>query len=365
MAEATARAREFYALRFVTNFVAFAAPSYQSKYQGEVEEWRRISAKNEDIKASYEKFNIPLPEDRPVGYMAALREFLDLHGKEFFYATQSSSGRSGVGASVPEYKILDTYGDLASNLAGDGTDDWVAMITSPYADEFSYPVYAWQMNRMYDNSTTVMRGGNPEDIIVKSRIARGWIRYRDGMNGLEAIAEERGVSDVSQDPQLAEMKKILIADIASENPEWEIQKGKFDQMDWKVMLGKVEMILNNDQFMKDHGSEPLWIDVKDWYDRRNEIGQLIIQRKKELGDSGSLNINSSSNADIKVAWEAYIADKKRTNLAFADFYNRFLDYDTLLPGDPRDRIVLQSDYLDPMQFQADAALSGMSGGMTP
>ena len=42
--EATSRARELFALRFVASFASFAAPSFRSKYQGEVEEWRRINA---------------------------------------------------------------------------------------------------------------------------------------------------------------------------------------------------------------------------------------------------------------------------------------------------------------------------------
>ena len=54
-------------------------------------------------------------------------------------------------------------------------------------------------------------------------------------------------------------------------------------------------------------------------------------------------------------WDEWVLQKKRENLAFADFYNRFLDYDTLLPGDPEDRIVLQSEFLQ----QPDMAMGGV------
>lgn len=343
MEEAVARAREFFALRAVTNFTAFAAPSFQSKYQGEIEEWRRIEAKHRQIMESYEKFGLPLPEDTPVGYQAALREFLDLHGKSFFYLTQSSSGRSGIGASVPEYKIIDKHGALASKLAGDGEDDWVAMITSPYADKFSYAVYANQMNRAFDNSTTLMRGGNPDDVIEKSRVALGWILYRDGMNELDAMLEEAGFTSYEQSgaESYKDMKSLLIADIASQYPEWDTQRLKFDRGEWKVMLRNVEMILDDKSFMKDHGEEPLWVDVREWYDARQELGQLLLDRKRE---GGSSNITASSNEDLLMMWETMIAEKKRANIKFAEFHNRFLDYDTLLPGDPTD-IVLESEII--------------------
>lgn len=347
--EATSRARELFALRFVASFASFAAPSFRSKYQGEVEEWRRINAKHEEIEETYKSMGITPPDDQPVGYRAALREFLDLHGPEFFYLTQSSSGRSGVGATVGEYEILRDHGGLASALANVDTDeDFVAMITSPYADGWSQPVYAYQMNRTYDNSTTVMRGGQPESTVDKGQISRGWLLYRDGMNELEALLEEAGFTSFEQRgaEMYKDLKSLLELEIAQENPAWERQRDKFDRGGWKDMLKSVEMILDNDEFMKAHGNEPLWMDVKDWYEARAELGQVLIARKRELGDQGSMNINSSSNADLKMAWDLFIAEKKRENIAFSEWYNRFLDYDTLLPGDPQDRLVLESEFMN-------------------
>lgn len=352
MEEATNRAREFFALRFVASFAAFAAPSFQSKYQGELEEWRRISDKHQQIEESYKSFGISPPEDQPIGYQAALREFLNLHGPAFFYLTQSSSGRSGVGATVGEYEILRDHGGLASKLAGsDPDEDYVAMITSPYADDFSQPVYAWQMNRAFDNSTNLMRGGQPESVIDKGQIARGWIAYRDGMNELEALLEEAGYTSFEQTgaEMFKDAKALLELEIAQTNPAWERQRDKFDRGGWKDMIRNVEAILDDDAFMKAHGNEPLWMDVKDWYEARAEVGQILIQRKRELGDKGSTNINSSSNADIKMAWDLFIAEKKRENLVFAEWYNRFADYDTLLPGNPEDRLVLSTDFIDQQQ----------------
>ena len=352
MDEATNRAREFFALRFVASFAAFAAPSFQSKYQGELEEWRRISDKHQQIEESYKSFGISPPEDQPMGYQAALREFLNLHGPAFFYLTQSSSGRSGVGATVGEYEILRDHGGLASKLAGsDPDEDYVAMITSPYADDWSQPVYAWQMNRTFDNSTNLMRGGQPESVIDKGQIARGWIAYRDGMNELEALLEEAGYTSFEQTgaEMFKDAKALLELEIAQTNPAWERQRDKFDRGGWKDMIRNVEAILDDDTFMKAHGNEPLWMDVKDWYEARAEIGQILIQRKRELGDKGSTNINSSSNADIKIAWDLFVAEKKRENLVFAEWYNRFADYDTLLPGNPEDRLVLSTDFIDQEQ----------------
>ena len=104
--------------------------------------------------------------------------------------------------------------------------------------------------------------------------------------------------------------------------------------------------------MKAHGNEPLWMDVQDWYDAREEMGQILIQRKRELGDKGSLNINSASNEDLKMAWDLFIAEKKRENIVFSEWYNRFADYDTLLPGDPTDRLVLESDFMNQQPVMA-------------
>jgi hypothetical protein len=354
--EATKRARELYALRALGSFVLPFASSYQSKYQPYVEEWRRISDKHMQIQDSAARFSVPVPDDKTIGYQAGLREFLDLHGQAFFYLTQSASGRAGVGASVGEYKILEQNPTLASTLANSGEIDHVAMITSPYSTEFSQPVYAYQMNRAFENSTTLMRGGDPDDVIQKGQVARGWILYRDGMNGLDAMLEERGLTSYEQSgaEDLKDLKILLEADIAKANPEWERQRDLFDRGEWKTVLKNVELILEDDKFMAAHGDEPLWVDVTEWYEKRNEIGQLIIQQKRELGDDASLNINSSTNAPIKAMWDEWVLQKKRENLAFADFYNRFLDYDTLLPGDPEDRIVLQSEFLQ----QPDMAMGG-------
>jgi hypothetical protein len=213
------------------------------------------------------------------------------------------------------------------------------------------------MNRAFENSTTLMRGGDPEDVIKKGQVARGWILYRDGMNGLEAMLEERGLTSFEQSgaEDLKDLKMLLEADIAKANPEWERQRDLFDRGEWKTVVKNVDLILGNKKFMDAHGDEPLWADVAEWRDKRREIGQLLIEQKRELGDDASLNINSSTNAPIKAMWDEWVLQKKRENLAFADFYNRFLDYDTLLPGDPEDRIVLQSEFLQ----QPDMAMGGV------
>jgi len=209
-------------------------------------------------------------------------------------------------------------------------------------------VYAYQMNRTYDNSTTVMRGGKPESTVDKGQIARGWILYRDGMNELEALMEEAGFTSFEQRgaEMYKDLKSLLELEIAQANPAWERQRDKFDRGGWKDMLKSVEMILDNEQFMKAHGNEPLWMDVKDWYEARAELGQVLIMRKKEMGDQGSSNINSASNADLKMAWDLFIAEKKRENIVFSEWYNRFLDYDSLLPGDPADRLVLEGEFMN-------------------
>lgn len=339
--ESIIRARELAALQLAGNLLAPAAPGYQSKYQTEIEEWRRILAKHLDIEETYKSLGItPSDPDEPIGYRAALKEFLNTYGDAFFALTQSTSGRSGVGASQGEFAILKDHGALAGKLAEsdiNGNADFAAMITSPYQGEFDESVYAWQLNRQFDNSQELMRGGERDDIQVKTEIQRGWLKWTDGINSLEAIAEERGTT-VERDPELSFLKKLLEADIAETNPAWYIAKGDFETRGYIKILENVEMILNDDEFMKAHGNEPIWVDVRDWYEAREDMTKALAQRKIELGDQGSLRIDAKSNADLKYAWEIFIEEKKRANIAFAEYYNRWLDYDQLLPGDPSEII---------------------------
>lgn len=338
--EAISRAREFFALRAAGNLLAFAAPGYQSQYQTEIEEWRRILQKHLDIEESYKMFGKSVPEGKRVGYQAAVREFLDLYGDAFFALTVSTSARSGIGASMGEYEILRDHGALAGQLAEsdvNGTADFAAMLTSPYAGEYNDSVYVYQMDRQFENSEKLIRGGEREDVRVKTEIQRGWMQYQNGLNELEAIAEEMGTT-IEQDPQLSMYKDILAADVETRNPAWGIAKGNFETQGYRQVISNLEKILDNEEFMRAHGSEPLWVDLRDYLRARNEIQAIIRERKVELGDQGSLNIKATSNRDIYNSWMVFIAEKKATNIAFSEYYNRWLDYDALMPGDPFEKV---------------------------
>lgn len=356
-AEAIARAQELSALQFAGNMLSPAAPGYQSKYQVYIEEWRRILQKHLDKEKSYRERGITPDPDERVGYNAALREFLNTYGDSYFALTQSTSGRTGIGASLGEYDILKNHGDLAGKLAEsdiEGDADFAAMITSPYRGDFNESVYAWQLNRTFNNSQELIRGGERDNIQDKTEIQRGWIKWTDGLTGLEAIAEERGTT-IERDEELKFLKKLLEAEIAQDNPAWYIAKGEFETRGYIKTLENIEMILSDEAFMRAHGNEPVWVDVREWYEARSEIQEILAQRKRELGDRGSLNIKSPSNADILVAWELFIEEKKRSNIAFSEYYNRWLDYDNLYPGDPMDVIDIELDILMQQQMAMGGA----------
>lgn len=356
-AEAIARAQELSALQFAGNMLSPAAPGYQSKYQVYIEEWRRILQRHLEKEQSYRDQGITPDPDERVGYDAALREFLNTYGDSYFALTQSTSGRTGIGASLGEYDILKKHGDLAGKLAESdikGNADFAAMITSPYRGDFNESVYAWQLNRTFNNSQELIRGGERDNIQDKTEIQRGWIKWTDGLTGLEAIAEQRGTT-IQRDEELSFLKKLLEADIAKQNPAWYIAKGEFETRGYIKTLENIEMILSDEAFMRAHGNEPVWVDVREWYEARSEIQEILAQRKRELGDRGSLNIKSPSNADILVAWELFIEEKKRSNIAFSEYYNRWLDYDNLYPGDPMDVIDIELDIL----MQQQMAMGGV------
>lgn len=323
--EAISRARSFFIMRGMANLTLPAAPSFRSKYQFYIDEWRRLANEYSESGA---------------GYSAAKEKFLELYPEFFRFSRSLSENPSGMAASQDAYQLFRENETLAAKIGaiGDGNGGYLSILTNWRADAFEYSqaVRAWQMNRQYvpGVSDAVLRGSaDPVKAEEQSRIEAGWVKYRQMAARRDALLAERGLISMSQ-PGAEDIEEAFLFGkqaLIEENPVWGRELDNYQAGKWMEPVRAMFTVLQDERFMRTHGQEPVWQTMREWATTRQTVVDELARRKAE-GGSGSIDANS--NADLSDQWTFMVGVWKQKDTRFADMYDRFLDQDKLeeIPG---------------------------------
>jgi len=96
---------------------------------------------------------------------------------------------------------------------------------------------------------------------------------------------------------------------------WATAINGFDLDQGRTLQG-IQVLLNDEKFMSEHGNTPMWMQVREYMETR-AAGQQAIA---EGADSGSVN-------DM---WAVYREQVRYSSLLFSDFFDMYLDNDDVI-----------------------------------
>lgn len=293
--ESAAEAQVFYWWRIGISLSAPFAPQFQSENQVYVNEWRAILNETFDSGGTYSD---------------AVDRFIGSYGKEFFAFTQSlSAGSSGVSAKVGEYKEVTGNMDLYSGLAAYGDDASYMTMASRGVADWSYDpdgfdpaVYAWQFNRSIEGASgKFFRSGSNQrtDMLQDVDKQAGWYYYNKTIEPYMTLYE---AGEIDQDTYIA-IKDIIVGDLGKKYPSWYDEYGNNSKSRNKTSARALEDIVTNEQYMTQHGGTTYAQAILQFRNFRNEVIQELLKRDAA---GGSASIDAKSNADLALAYRAWV-----------------------------------------------------------
>ena len=96
---------------------------------------------------------------------------------------------------------------------------------------------------------------------------------------------------------------------------WATAINSFNDDQGNTLQG-IQVLLDNENFMNEHGNEPMWMQVRDYMEARAAAQQAI----RQGADSGAVN-------DM---WLIYREQVRYSSLLFSDFFDMYLDNDDVI-----------------------------------
>jgi len=311
------KARNFFVFKMIASLVSPVALTRESKHQVELDAWRAIQSDTADTRTYAEK----------------QRDFLDKYGEEFLPLTASTSSY-GAGYFAPSqnsYKIIRDHGDLINQIAASSPEhpELVGMLisTAPVG-EFDPSVYKWLGENTVPGTNDTWRS-KPNAMVMMNSIEmqRAFREYR-------AVKEERDQDLASRG--LKSMQSKGAEDIkAAWNYFTKTQMAKKYGNEWLIAFQTFtdtsaasvitiksimdESTATGKKFMSEYGDTELW----------KAVGTYMDMRKQATDDIAAGNISA---ADAQKVFAEWAAGFKNTNYQFADFYDKYLEYDKLSAG---------------------------------
>ena len=301
--EVRARTDAYWNMRSVANLVLPFAPQFQSPYKYYIDQWRNYQQKfGKDAKD----------------------KFYQDYGDEFFMFSQSlSKNPTGTFAAVGSVQNAKEHADLVATLSGIDPS-LISLVTNAGVNyNYSNAAYIWQQRNTLGPNTSEKFRTRQDPVQAEQQNQRdiGWIKFRQGMSGIDAIMAARGLTSLNQKAaaDLAAMKKQLIFNIGSNNKDW-----YYDYLDTNPKTNKVidglEAITSNKKFMDKFGNNPTYKSIVVYLQARQQAEQILASRP-------SHGINSKANADVRLVMDATVSRLKREDPGFGDLYDRWLSYD--------------------------------------
>lgn len=314
--------QDYWSMRIAANLILPFAPRFDSPYRFYMEksrEYKRLYGADADAK------------------------FLDDYPDFFDFTTSLSKNPTNVQSSVYAVDRINKYSGLVGELAKIEPRLVGAIVNDFSGYEFSQAAYNYLYNKRVaaDSPEKFLSSQSPAEAQKKTDAEKGWIQYNRFMDALENEMSDRpGITSITQKgaEDLAAAKAAFIQSLAIQkdaegNPIIDKKTGQYVQTAWyddyldsdgsktnRVIVG-LGKILNNKKFMKDNQDSTTWRSVGAYLDFRKVVA-------KDLSTREAKTITAKSNADIKLAYDIFVAKLKQDDkMGFAYLYDRFLSQD--------------------------------------
>lgn len=254
--------------------------------------------------------------------LTATEKFYEQYGDAYYlFTTSLSKNNTGIAASVEADKVAKQFKDL---IAKNPEYGWF-VVGEANAGEFSPTVYRKQFEeKVAPGSTTSFRTTQDAyEAIADTKAELGWIKYNKGMDLIEAQRIARGLPSLSSKgaEDLATAKKLFVAALEQENPDWAKVRGKID-------LNKVTNFL---RFAQEITQDPRLAnrpDIKtmsEYLRGREELRRVLATRPNKT-------LSAESNADLREVWDTFTGLLVDQDVTFNRIYTRMLENDDLSKG---------------------------------
>lgn len=320
-AEAEKRAKHIGVLKIANNFANPFPAIFDSPYKLYQDAYRDLKEKERTEKD--ENGN----QLHPRGW--ADEQFIKGYGESFFPLVQGmSKNNAGLSATAEGKNASDRYAKQISKYGmenGSPNKTLIQLIVGDEGEgEFNLSAHRWQETREISPASGVdfRSTANAQDAAADADSALGWYKFRQFMNQMDAMANDRGLRTYSEDPELVQTRKDFIQQLKDQNPAWEVD---FDQMDpekFNRNIEKLGELANSDTF------GPMRTDMAG-------TRQYLALRKALTDQLEALDIGEGTQAAIpyKVQFTDAVMDLVGSNTKFAEWaFHPFLERDPLLEG---------------------------------
>lgn len=314
--EAKKAASDLASLRTVASWVLPFAPTFKSPYQPYIDAYR-----NAQDRLRQDPTALGTHEDGTG--VTADEWFLDTHGPEFFYLTQSlSKTNDGVPPTPEGFDARNRYKDLIEKHPDLGG----VIIGNEGAGDYSGGVYDYQLSTpIKPGSGTRQRSTYSfEEGSQQPDVRLGWIEYGRAMDIIDAERVRRGLPNLSINAaaDLAAVKKGVTDALSAKYPAWATQFAQQNTLKWDQRIASFRDVAQDPKL--DRPDRPDIAGIRDYLEARDVFSAELQRRPAHT-------ISAASNADLADAWESVKAAIVEKDVAFAPIFYRFLERDPLTP----------------------------------
>lgn len=297
------RANDFYKFSTLASLVLPFATTRMSPYQLQVDDWNRLKA------------------DPTMTYAEKVDAFLTNWGDDFLPLITSTSKTDipSVDPTIEDYNVLQDHSDLARSLSELDPNTVGILAASAPIGEFDEGVYKWLNENNVPGADGVLRGprgvGEMGEAIT---MQAAWRDYRRAKEKRDAALAAVGVK--SMDAKAAEGIKaawnefVNVKMVEEYGEQWVVNYRSYQDRTPANLVG-ITTALNNEKFMQEYGNTPMWEQIQTYMRGRQNALDAIAA--------------GADSADVRRAFGEWAAEHKYSSLAFADFYDKFLDQDNL------------------------------------
>ena len=296
------RTRDFYLFSIIASLTLPFATTRGSKYQQQVDYWRNLQA-NQDITYS-EKVNV------------FIKQFGDSYTP--LITSTSKSDVPGLSPTIEQYNVLRDNAALGRDIIGIGPEALGVLVASAPIGEFDEGVYQWMQSNSVEGMDDALRGRrNPQEVQNAAIMQSAWREYRVEKEARDAELKRRGLTLEQNDAAGIKAAWQDFTDnymVQKYREQWTVAYNSYKNATPQYLTA-INMAQNDSNFMSTTGSSPLWDRINAYTSER----QAALNAIAAGGDSKA----------IREAFAAWASEFKYSSLEFSDFYDRFLDQDTL------------------------------------
>lgn len=262
-------------------------------------------------------------------YDWVMKQFKAKYGDVYLPLLQSSSNNQAnmpltneaAGAHQRHKKLLNKidprlHGAIVAPEAGDESDMSMGAVN-----------YFRRTETFTGSGETYLDYDSPDAAFVEGAVKRGWSRYGDVMDALQAMAVDQGLGSWRESDELSLMRDRAVLALKEENNYWGEDFESFGTESFNAVIGDLEMVvkdrtLSGDVARQDVRAVAQYLQLRKMFEQALEI---------RAANGGASTMEAQANRDLAVAYQRAFGILEESNTYFQRYWvNGVLDRDPFL-----------------------------------